>query len=64
MGRGRPQAATARHDDPIMLADVGLLQWLTRLGNRGSWFAFTLVFVVRAAGLLAVLPRFADRDLH
>jgi MATE family multidrug resistance protein len=47
-----------------MLAFVGLLWLLAPMGNHGLWLAFTLFFVVRATGQVAMLPRLAARDLN
>jgi MATE family multidrug resistance protein len=47
-----------------LLVYVGLLALLPAMGNHGLWLAFTLFFVVRAAGQLALLPRLAARDLR
>jgi len=40
---------------------AGLLWLLHPLGNHGLWLAFTLFFIVRAAGQFAVLPRLTAR---
>ncbi|MBB4858489.1 MATE family multidrug resistance protein [Novosphingobium chloroacetimidivorans] len=46
-----------------MMVYVALLFAAVPLGNHGLWLAFTLFFVVRAAGQIAVLPRLLRRDL-
>lgn len=47
----------------IAMALYLLLLWLLHpLGNHGLWIAFTLFFVVRAAGQLIVLPRLIRRS--
>lgn len=45
------------------MAIYGLLLWLLHpFGNHGLWAAFTLFFVLRAIGQLAVLPRLVRRS--
>lgn len=47
----------------VAMALYGLLLWLLHpFGNHGLWAAFTLFFVLRAIGQLAVLPRLVRRS--
>ena len=46
-----------------MIAYVALLAGLRPLGNDGLWLAFTVFFLARAAGQLAILPRLIRRDM-
>ncbi|MCJ1961790.1 MATE family efflux transporter [Novosphingobium mangrovi (ex Hu et al. 2023)] len=40
---------------------IALLWLLSPLGNHGLWLAFTVLFIARAAGQFAVLPRLTKR---